>query len=128
MAASKTTGNKLWSKVGVWSYVVGLAIAVIVALVSLFTDNAELSGWVVAVLAILGLIVGLLNISDAEVNTFLLAAIAFVVASTGMAAIFASLGSSFDWLQLFMSAIAVFTAPGALVVAFKALYNVARDD
>ena len=27
-----------------------------------------------------------------------------------------------------MSAIVVFTAPGALVVAFKALYNVARND
>jgi hypothetical protein len=126
MATKKS--DKLWSKVGVWSYVAGLVIAVLLALFSLFGRGPGLSGWAVGVLVVLGLIVGLLNISDDEVNTFLLAAIAFVVASSSMAAIFASLGSSFDWLQTFMSAIAVFTAPGALVVAFKGLYNVAKDD
>ena len=120
--------SRLWSKIGVWSYVAGLIIAALVALVALFgRDGGTLPGWAVIVLALLGLIVGLLNISDAEVNTFLLAAIAFVVASAGMAQIFANMGGNWDWLEVFMSAIAVFTAPGALVVAFKALYNVARD-
>ncbi len=125
---AKTAKTRLWSKVGVWSYVVGLAIAVILALVALFGGDAQLSGWTVGILAVLGLIVGLLNIGDEEVQLFLLAAIAFVVASSSMAAIFNALGSSFDWLAVFMSAIAVFTAPGALVVAFKALYQVGSDD
>jgi hypothetical protein len=126
--AKTASSSKFMSKIGVWSYVAGLVIAAIVALISLFTGSgAGLEGWVVGLLVILGLIVGLLNISDEEVNTFLLAAIAFVVASAGMAQIFSTLGG-WEWLQVFMTAIAVFTAPGALVVAFKALYNVAKDD
>lgn len=120
--------KSIWSKVGVWSYLAGLLIAIVVGVLSQLGSGTGLTGLTIAVLAILGVIVGLLNISDDEVSTFLLASIAFVVASSGMAAIFNTLGTNFVGLATFMSAIAVFTAPGALVVAFKALYNVAKDD
>lgn len=120
--------KNIWSKVGVWSYVVGLVIAVIVGILAQFGNGATLGALTVMALAVLGVIVGLLNIGDDEVTTFLLASVAFVVASSGMAGIFASLGAGFEGLQVFMSAIAIFTAPGALVVAFKALYKVAKDD
>ncbi len=120
--------KSIWSKIGVWSYLAGLLIAIVVGVLSQLGNGTGLTGLTIAILAILGVIVGLLNISDDEVSTFLLASIAFVVASSGMAAIFNTLGSNFVGLTTFMSAIAVFTAPGALVVAFKALYNVAKDD
>ena len=119
--------KNIWSKVGVWSYIGGLILAIIVGILAQFNAGG-MSATVVAILAILGVIVGLLNIGDDEVNTFLIAAIAFVVASSGMAAIFGTLGTSFAGLTVFMGAIAIFTAPGALVVAFKALYQVAKDD
>jgi hypothetical protein len=126
-SATVLTKKKMWTKVGVWSYVIGLVIAVVVGILAQFGAGG-LGAVSVGVLAVLGVIVGLLNIGDEEVNTFLLAAIAFVVASSGMATIFAVLGSAFSGLTTFMGAIAVFTAPGALVVAFKALYKVAKDD
>ena len=119
--------KSLMSKVGVWSYIAGILIAAILGLVATF-GTGSIQGWHVAVLGILGVIVGLLNISDDEVQMFLVAAIAFVVASSGMAVVFNSLGDAFVGLEVFMNAIAIFTAPGALVVAFKALYNVAKDD
>ena len=131
MAKQKTA---LISKVGIYSYVVGIIIAAAVGIMSMF-GPAGLPVWAVCLLPILGVIVGLLNISADEVQQFLLASIAFVVASSGMAAVFGSLSAVagptqmiFAGLQVFMSAIAIFTAPGALVVAFKALYQVASDD
>lgn len=118
------TSNKLWAKVGVWSYVVGLLIAFIA---SLFYNGTG-DSWVVISLAILGLIVGLMNIGDDEVQLFLLGAMAFVIAGSSMGLVFKELGPNFAFLTKFMGAIVVFTAPGALVVAFKALYHVARDN
>ncbi|MBN1275454.1 hypothetical protein JXA12_04150 [Candidatus Woesearchaeota archaeon] len=119
--------SNLWAKIGVWSYVVGLVVAIIVGILAQFGGASSMTGGTVALLAILGTVVGLLNIGDEEVNTFLLAAVAFVVASSAMASIFSVMGDLFKGLALFMSAIVVFTAPGALIVAFKALYNVAKN-
>lgn len=119
-------GSKLWAKIGVWAYVVGIVIAILVALL------AQLEAWSVAVLAVLGIVVGLLNIGDEEVMLFLTASIAFVVAASQMGIVFNSLAAvgtpGMTFLGELMQAVVVFTAPGALVVAFKALYNVAKDD
>ena len=121
--------KNIWSKIGVWSYLAGLIIAIVVGVISqLDKTSTGLSGLTIAILAVLGVVVALLNISADEVNTFLLASIAFVVGSSSMALVFNALGPSFVGFATFMSAIVVFTAPGTLVVAFKALYNVAKDD
>ncbi len=124
--ANKTMSKSggLWAKVGVWSYIAGLVIALLVSIFS----TAGLAAWAVVVLAVLGLIVGLINISDSEVSLYLLATIAFVVAAGSMSTVFGALGSPFATLQQFMYAIIVFTAPGALVVSFKALYQIAKDE
>lgn len=120
--------SDMWAKIGVWSFIAGVLIAILIALATFFGKSAGLQSWSVIVLVILGLIVGLLNIGANEVDRFLLASVAFVIASASMATVFAQLGTSFDWLQVFMGAIAVFAAPAALLVAFKALYNVAKDE
>jgi hypothetical protein len=117
-------GSKMWAKVGVWAYVVGIVIAVLVAIF------AQLETWSIAVLAVLGIIVGLLNITDKEVKLFLIASIAFVVAASQMGIVFNAVSYFFgrDTLVRLTQAIVVFTAPGALVVAFKALYHVAKSE
>jgi hypothetical protein len=127
--ASKNTSNNMMAKIGVWAYIAGLIIAALVGLMAWISGNDELAAWAVIVLAILGIVVGLLNIGPTEVNTFLLGAVAFVIASSGMSLVLSTIEG--DWargLEVFMNAIVVFTAPGALVVAFKALYSVASDD
>jgi hypothetical protein len=129
--ASKSGSDKMMAKVGVWSYIGGLVIAALLGVLA-WANGSSMQGWSVILLAVLGLIVGLLNISDSEVNTFLLGAVAFVIASASMGVVFSTLSASgAAWasgLAVFMNAITVFTAPGALVVAFKALYKVAKDD
>ncbi len=116
--------SKIWSKVGVWSYIAGLVIALLVAI---FSGIGGLAGWAVWTLVILGVIVGLLNIGDDEVLMYLVASVAFVVSASALQGVFAAIGG-LTMVETFMNAIIVFTAPGALVVAFKALYQVAKSD
>lgn len=102
---------------GGWAFVIGLIIAIVIAL----TGNT--ANWALYLLVVLGLIVGLLNISDKEVNSFLIAAIAFMLTFGSLSAVFA------NWLPVarFLQLLVAFVAPAAAVVAFKALFAHTRD-
>lgn len=115
--------KKMWSKIGVWAFVIGLVIALLVALF-----NTGFGGWATALLAILGLIVGLLNVADEEVSLFLLAALVLLVVAGSLTNLFGVFGTGVSgfWTR-FMSAIIAFVAPAAFVVSLTALYHIAKD-
>jgi hypothetical protein len=77
-------------------------------------------------LVILGLIVGLLNITQEEVSNFLIAAIALILVGTigGGLSTIPAIGVS---LAAIVSNIAVFVVPAALVVSLKAVWSLAKD-
>ena len=77
-------------------------------------------GWT---LAVLGLIVGLLNISDKEHQTFLLASIALIVAANAVGAI-PFIG---ELVTRISTNLVLFLGGAVLVVAVKSLFAVARD-
>jgi hypothetical protein len=112
--------SKGMEKIGVWSFIVGLILALIAALVWPNT------GWVALVLGILGILVGLINISDKETTTYLIAAIALIVGAGGLVDIIAKANIAVDFLTSLMYYIIAFVAPGAVVVAIKAIFGVAR--
>ncbi len=105
---------------GFVAFIVGFILAIVAGL--FFPNQA----WVYYVLVVLGLIIGLLNISDKEVMLFLVAAIALIVAGAVFAPITTlSVGAKLDAI---LSHIAALMAPAAVVVAIKALYNAAKPD
>ncbi|KXB03467.1 hypothetical protein AKJ47_02210 [candidate division MSBL1 archaeon SCGC-AAA261G05] len=63
--------------VGPAAFYVGLLIAIGAAFI-------EPTGWLYVALGIIGVIIGLLNITARETGPFLLASIAFIVAALGM--------------------------------------------
>ena len=102
--------------VGKFSFIVGLVIAVAG---SLGFEQAWF-GWV---LAVLGLIVGFLNVSNKESQTFLLAAIALIVAANAVGAIpYVGEGTT-----RIIANLVLFLGGAVLVVAVKSLFAVARD-
>jgi hypothetical protein len=112
--------------IGQWSFILGVAIAV---LVGIFGG----AGWVSVVLIILGVIVGVLNISDKEVYDFLIAAIALLVTGAAgldriptlyLGAMAFPLG---NWLGAIFLNISTFVAPAAIIVALKAVYELGKD-
>ena len=108
------------SSLGSWSFIIGLVIAL---LVGLFT---EATGIVAAILAIIGLVIGFLNITDKEINLFLLAAIALML--TGLTDEFlVEIPAIGNLLQRIVNNFMILVAPAAIVVSVKALLNMAKD-
>ena len=98
-------GNAAWGKLG-----------------DLTSEGFEQS-WIGWVLAVLGLIVGVLNVSDSDSQTFLLAAIALAVGANRLGAI----PGAGEHLAGIVANLVLFVGGAVLVVAAKSLFASARD-
>lgn len=103
-------------KLGQWAFIGGLAIAVLAGL------GVE-AAWFIWILALLGLIVGLMNVTGEETQRFLLAAIGLILSATAVRAL-PYLG---DLVTRIMEYVVLFIAPAVLIVALKALLQTAKE-
>jgi hypothetical protein len=101
--------------IGKWAFIAGLIVAV---LAGLFYQP----DWAVWVLAILGVIVGLLNITVEETRGFLLASIALTLSATALNTI-PVVGDAFSFVLPFVVA---FVSGAMIVVALKELFQTAQ--
>ena len=103
-------------KLGKWAFIVGIVLAVILAVVTDVT-------WMYWLLAVLGLVVGFMNVTAEETKGFLIAAIALMLSATSVQAI-PLVGRIVTEI---MANIVAFIAPAVLVVALKSLFETAKD-
>jgi hypothetical protein len=110
------TGNML-ATVGSWLFIVGLVLALV-------SGFFELSSVWVAILIIIGLVVGFLNVTGKEATPFLMAAVSIV-----LVAYFGGDILSKVWLPLqrMLNSIIVLTIPATIVVAIKQIFELAKD-
>jgi len=113
---TKENGEQTW---GEWAFFAGLIIAIVLAI----TPAGGEAPWAAPSLALLGLVVGLLNIKAQETTKFLVATIALLmVGSAGL--------QSLPWVGGLMDNvlwnISQFVALAALIVALKAVVEMAR--
>ncbi|MFH0970706.1 MAG: hypothetical protein V1776_04585 [Candidatus Diapherotrites archaeon] len=108
-------------KIGSWAFIIGVVIAIIAGLlgVGVFGPAAE---WIPLVMVILGILIGVLNVSDKEITTFLVAVIALLVAGGVNWAIIPIIG---EQLGTIFFNIASLMAPAAIIVGIKAVWNLA---
>ena len=105
---------------GSWSFLVGIIIAVLVGL----GVGVNLTPTVIAVLVLLGIIIGLLTIGSREIEPFIMASIAFLLAAyigkdiVGMVTI-VNLGNV-------LQAIIALVVPATIIVALKEVFNIAK--
>ncbi|MEK6981466.1 MAG: hypothetical protein AABX38_00920 [Candidatus Micrarchaeota archaeon] len=112
-------------KWGEWAFLVGVGISVIIGLAA-----PALGGYIAiiyGILALLGLVVGLMNVGEKETTAFLVAAIALLTTGAPFSRLEAlpALGMVIPFITGIVSALGVFVAPAAVVVALKAIYNLA---
>jgi hypothetical protein len=101
--------------IGKWAFIIGLVVAV---LAGLFFQPT----WAIWILAILGVIVGFLNVTAEETRGFLLASIALTLSATALNTI-PIIGTAFSYVLPFVVA---FVAGAMIVVALKELFATAR--
>ncbi|MBI4177378.1 MAG: hypothetical protein HY516_03345 [Candidatus Aenigmarchaeota archaeon] len=108
-----------YDKLGTWAFILGSAIAVLSAFIS--ADAALLK----TILVLLGIIVGLLNVSDKDITHFLVAAIAMLAVGN---ANFDSVPVFGSVLQKMFGNMVIFVAPAAAIAAVKAVYSIASGN
>ena len=103
---------------GSWLFIVGIILAIIAGFWPLSTV------WT-AILIVIGLLVGLLNVTSGEAKTFLLTAAVLVIVANFGGPILANVWIG---LQRMLNAIIVLTIPATIVVAVKQLFALAKDE
>ncbi len=104
------------AKYGKWTFLVGLIVAVAASVQTEWT-------WTVPVLAVIGVVVGFLNVTSADSKTFLLAAIGLSLSTKALETI-PYIG---EWVTPLIANVMAFIGAAMLVVAVKALVETAKD-
>ena len=109
--------EKIGNKVGKWSFLIGVILAIILGIIGLMDTT-----WI-TVLVIIGIIVGLLNIGDEESEPFLLSGIVLIIASSfGRDAM-----SIIPVLERILQSLLIIFVPATIIVALKNVFTLAKD-
>ena len=120
--AKPDVAKKPFGYIGLVAFFVGIILAIVGGIV--YHDNSGIT----LTLVIVGILVGLLNITGKEVLPLLIAAIALIV--VGLTKGFLPLndlgGEAGTKINDFVAYLATFMAPAAVISAFRAIWAVAR--
>jgi hypothetical protein len=110
------------SKVGFLAFILGFILAIVAGIIS--AHNGSQYTGVLITLIVLGVLIGLLNITAKEMTLFLLATVALIVAGNVFGPL--TLLSLGKYLDSILGDVAALMAPAAVVVAVKALWNASK--
>ncbi len=119
--ARKQKTQKFWEQahiIGHWLFLVGVAISVVTGVI--MPDKA----YIATLLVFLGLAIGVLNIRADEVNSFLLATIALIIAAQSLKYIPLAGITLINILEYFV----ILVAPAATIVSIIAVWKLAKDE
>lgn len=129
-------GN-IWGKASSWIFLLGIIIAIIVGLaigaemIDPLTTDDETPAFIAAFLGALGFIAGVLavmgmgNITKEELPIFMMATI--IILAIGANTLFYGIKWFGPYLDGITSALAIFIAPLAGLIALKAIWDVGKD-
>ncbi len=109
-----TKKNEDMSKLGEWSFIAGLVLAVLVGVLPSVSAVLPVS----LLLVVLGILVGFINIGAKETHGFLLATVALLVAGAAGLQVLPVVGG---YVQAILQNIVSFVAPASVIVALKAV-------
>ncbi|MEK6869271.1 MAG: hypothetical protein AABX74_03525 [Nanoarchaeota archaeon] len=116
------------SQLGVWAFLLGALVAVIMAVGSTMQQAWASNAWLVFALVVLGLVIGVANIKKLEPNALLMPAIALLVAKTAnLSAINTLIPFVGTFLEAAVSNAITLVAPAAVIVALKSVYTNLKD-
>jgi hypothetical protein len=111
---------KAGNMIGAWAFLIGVILAVVFAF---FGTGVWLSWLFLAI----GLIVGLLNIADGEVQPFLIAGVILVIVSSFGGNVFTTQSLGVSFVSQFLSNLLMLFVPATIVVALKSVFSMAKN-
>lgn len=120
------------NSVGAWAFLIGVILAIIIGLGTSLIPIPELtrfSAQIYGILVILGIIVGFLNVTGKDSQTFMIAgAVLVIVSKFGMESVTGSLigiGVGDAVTSTFSALLALFV-PATIIVALKVVFSIAK--
>jgi hypothetical protein len=120
------------NRIGAWAFLIGVVLAIIIGLATTlipFPALAAYSTQIYAILVMLGIVVGFMNVSGKESQTFLFAgAILVIVSKFGIESVTGTvigIGVGDAVAAVFGALIALF-APATIIVALKTVFSIAK--
>ena len=120
------------NSIGAWAFLTGVVLAIIIGLSTNLISIPALtiySKQIYAILVLLGIVVGFLNVTGKDTQTFLMAGTVLVIVSRfGMDGVTGSLigiGIGDAVSSVFGALIALF-APATIIVALKTVFSIAK--
>ena len=116
-------------KIGYYSFIGGVIIAIVLGLVPGATLGAA-SAWLASLLVVLGLIVGFLNVSGKETKEFMMVATVLIIAAFagGASDILGGVQIIGTYLQGIFSNVLAFVVPATIVVGLKDIWALGQKD
>ncbi len=126
----------IWKRVSSWIFLIGIVVAIIVGLaigadaIDPLGSGEDLPAYAAAFLGIIGFIAGILaamgmgTVTEKEMPTFMLATLIIIALS---AVHYGNIKWFGDYLDAIVSALGIFIAPLAGLVAIKAIWDVGKD-
>jgi hypothetical protein len=108
-------------KAGSWAFIIGLILAIIAGF-------WPIGPVITSVLIILGLIVGFLNVTGKETNSFLFSTLVLVVMASQGGQLLSAIQFVGPMLQSIFTSMMLFIIPAAVVVALKAIWALAETE
>ena len=108
--------------IGSWAFLIGFIVAVTLGVFSSQIDGGTYK-LVLWTLIILGIVIGLLNITSKESSKFLIAGLVLVIVSymgSGIITIIPMIGN-------ILSSLLVLFVPTTIIVALKSVFEIAKD-
>lgn len=111
-------------RVGNYSFIIGVIIAIVLGIVSLGTATPILA----SVLVVLGLIVGFLNVTGKETKEFLLVATVLIIATSmgGASTTLSGVQYIGQYLSGIFTQVLAFVVPATVVVALKDIWRIGQ--
>ncbi len=122
MAKEVSKGDNIVQKAGSVLFIVGVLLAVVFG----FLRPTDLGTILTTVIILAGLIVGFLNVTTHETNSFLLASVALVIVSAFGGNVMGNVANIGERLAGILFAILMFVVPATIVVALKTIYALAE--
>ena len=114
---------------GPYAFLIGVVLVVLLGLVnSVLSDN--LKNLAINVVIIAGILIGLFNITAKESKNFLFAALAMVLtayAGNGVIQVVGSNSLLGTWLSDILGYLMILFVPTTIIVALRAVFEIARD-
>jgi hypothetical protein len=110
--------------IGAWSFFIGVILAIVIGV---FQSQLGVQvNWIYIVLVILGIIVGLSNTADRDVDKFLIASVALVIVSYMGQDTLRFLSKIGLIISTVLSALLLMFVPAAIIVAVKAVFSITK--